>query len=199
MAFKIPFPVFTRKCPSLLSNTDVKDLNLPDFTKKDFTDVLLIGQGSFGKVFKGIQNGKTYVIKELSEADPGSMEIKLFVKEAEILKSVQNHENIVNILGFSKDECSILLNYVEFSFKDIGIDQQSVPSLKDFLKTLDRLYDFQGFDHCQQSVTCDISRGFEFLHSKDVVHRDLKPDNILTSNSHLSKYSCIRYSGNVGN
>jgi hypothetical protein len=42
-------------------------LNLPDFQRKDFTDLMMIGQGSFGKVYRGRKNGYDFVIKELAD------------------------------------------------------------------------------------------------------------------------------------
>lgn len=44
------------------------------------------------------------------------------------------------------DNC-ILLEYVSFDYKKIGIDNDSVSNLKHFLTTCDRLSDFAGFEH----------------------------------------------------
>ena len=113
-----------------------------------------------------------------------SVEKKLFLKEAKILKSVIGHENVVKILGFSYFDCGILLEFCEFSFKELGIEVDPVSDLKAFLKKCDRLFDFKGFQHLQYYLAFDISSGLEFLHRNDIVHRDLKPENVLVSNNH---------------
>ena len=103
MAFKVPLPVAVGKgkpC-TRLPQLQLTKLELPDFQKRDFADLKLIGQGSFGKVFQGQRNGSDFVIKELTDKNPSQEEERLFIKEAEMLKLVQGHENIVQIRGFS--------------------------------------------------------------------------------------------------
>jgi serine/threonine protein kinase len=52
------------------------------------------------------------------------------------------------------------------------------------LLTCDHLFDFRGFDHFQFFIARDVVKGLEFLHAKQIAHRDLKLDNILVSNLH---------------
>jgi hypothetical protein len=67
MAFKLP--VVAKQRPALLKASECADLKLPDFQKADFSDLHMIGQGSFGKVLCVMQNNTKYVIKELSDAN----------------------------------------------------------------------------------------------------------------------------------
>ncbi len=86
MAFKIPLPVAARGVNTLLfrvPQSAAKQLNLPDFQKKEFTDITMIGQGSFGKVFKGRKDGHDFVIKQLAAENASPEDQRLFVKEAE--------------------------------------------------------------------------------------------------------------------
>ena len=184
MAFKIPLPV-VRKNPQRLPEQlwPSTDIGLPNFERDEFTDLVLIGEGSFGKVYRGVREGSLFVIKQLSNSCSSMIEKKLFIKEAEILKSLQGHENVVQIRGFSPVH-GILMDYVQFDFVTIGIEHERVSSLKDFLNTCDNLNDFQGFVHLSCHLAADICVGLGFLHSKNVVHRDLKPENILLSNNH---------------
>ena len=160
------------------------NLQLPDFNKADFNNSSLIGQGSFGKVFRAEKNGKSYVIKELTDTTASSSDRRLLIKEAEMLKVVKGHENIVGIQGFSIADCAILMDFVSFSFTKLGIEHESVSTVKSFLSACDSISDFISFEHVPFFIAMDVCCGLEFLHDKNIVHRDLKPDNILISNQH---------------
>ena len=98
--------------------------------------------------------------------------------ETAIPKRGQN--NIIQICGFSTIENSILLEYMAFSFQKLGIEHDSVHSLKDFLFVCDDINDYNKFYHVQDYLASDIINGV--FHG--IAHRDLKPDNILVSNLH---------------
>jgi len=67
MSFKVPLPVALRKSHShVVMQPQLSDL--PDFRKSDFTQLVLIGQGTYGKIYRGFRNGSQFVIKEM--ADP---------------------------------------------------------------------------------------------------------------------------------
>jgi hypothetical protein len=69
MAFKIPLPVACKKPQTLpkLQPCEYATLQLPDFRKSDLTDITLIGQGSFGKVYRATRNDSVFVMKELTD------------------------------------------------------------------------------------------------------------------------------------
>lgn len=186
MSFKVPLP--TKRTKTDLRSRVIAAENgnddLPSFSKNDFSDITLIGQGAYGKVLKCKKNENTYVIKELACKDSNPLESKLFRKEAELLKSLSGHDNIVQIFGFNNNENSMLVEFMTFDFSRIGIEQDPVFNLKEFLIACDSISDFHGFAHTQYFLAKDIIEGVSFLHSKGIAHRDLKPDNILVSNRH---------------
>lgn len=65
MAFKVPLlKVLANQHPSKLYEQPVgSQLNLPIFNKTDLLNSTLVGQGTFGKVFKCVKDGETYVMK----------------------------------------------------------------------------------------------------------------------------------------
>ncbi|CAG2194696.1 unnamed protein product [Mytilus edulis] len=85
-SFKVNLSVLKKHNTAINMAKDTS-LGLPTFSKKDYTDLVMIGNGSYGKVFQGPKDGKSFVIKELCVGEVTDSEIKLFRKEAKLLKS----------------------------------------------------------------------------------------------------------------
>ncbi len=188
MAFKVPLPkvIVNPHRSTSCANPVVSQLNLPDFRKSDLSNVTLIGQGAFGKVFKCVKDGETYVLKENVDGNPDSSEIRLFLKEAGLMKMLKGHENVVEIHGFSQRDNAMLLEYVSFSFGCLGIERDVVSTLKELIDACDTMNNFSGYEHLHLYIATDVAAGLHFLHSRNVAHRDLKPANVLVSNSHYA-------------
>lgn len=79
-----------------------------------------------------------------------------------------------------------MMEYVFFDFFPFGIDKKvsSLTYLLDFIHEQDQVSPFSEFQLC---IAKDIANGLSFLHSHSVVHRDLKPDNILVTNQHYTQ------------
>lgn len=186
MAFRMNLPIFKKQARLQVSNRSPSwTFGLPPFEKKDFSNISFIGAGSYAKVYKVVKENKTFVIKELH--DNSSQECKLFQKEVQLLKSLSGHENIIQIHGFSVVKNSMLLDYMAFSFRKLGIDEDDAHNLKEFLNTLHRGDYVDSFCHFQYHFAKDVANGLQFLHEKGIAHRDLKPDNILICNSHYQE------------
>ena len=79
---------------------------LKEINRCNFTLGYLLGQGHFGKVFKGIatgldhSNSKTCVAVKTTNSTSNKDEILSLVSEAKILSNLEMHLNLVNLVGF---------------------------------------------------------------------------------------------------
>ncbi|KAA1091913.1 ATP binding [Puccinia graminis f. sp. tritici] len=142
----------------------------------------LIGQGSFGSVYLGMHalNGTLMAVKQVerpsgtshNEERKKSM-LGALVREIEFLKELQ-HTNIVQYLDSSADNAffNIFLEYVPGG---------SVSTL---------LKNYGSFEEALvNSFTRQILDGLIYLHSKEIIHRDIKGANILVDNKGVIKIS----------
>ena len=98
---------------------------IPNYNIHDVSSKTLIGQGAFGKVFKATYQQKSVVLKVLSDVDE-----KDIVKEARFLYHLK-HENLVEFVGISLEEHSLMLEYMRFDFA-IFENKQSSQTLRNF-------------------------------------------------------------------
>lgn len=125
-----------------------------------------LGRGGMGVVYRATQTtlDRTVAIKMLSPQFAGSSEhLSRFRREAEVLARLQ-HENIVHIYDVEEVAGSfcIVMEYV------------AGPSLGQLLAQSPTLPPATVRD-----IGARLASGLEAAHRKGVVHRDLKPDNIL--------------------
>lgn len=135
----------------------------------------VIGSGGMSVVFKAEDTvlNKTVAVKLLKEDkqnDPAY--IRSFINESKAV-AMLSHENIVHIYDVSvKDKIQyIVMEYIE------GI------TLKNYLKRKGGILDWRE----TLSITEQILRALDHAHSKGVIHRDIKPQNIMLLRNGLIK------------
>ena len=127
-----------------------------------------IGSGGMAVVYKGVQEslGRTVAIKALrSSVCKEDDAVARFEREAGSLASFQ-HENIITVYDFFPQGGSlfIVMEYVE------GID------LYDLREKCDRLpADIVGI------ISLQVARALDYAHFRGLIHRDVKPANIIIS------------------
>jgi len=157
---------------------------IPTFSRADLTNVSLLGSGSYGKVYAATYQGRKVVLKEPVDRRPTENVASLFRKEAQLLHSVRGHDNVVGLVAFDPSKLSFLMQFCSLSFEKLSIEQPAVHSMKDLMITLDDLADITSLQHMVNVLVSDVAAGLRFLHSRNIVHHDIKPDNILVTNQH---------------
>ena len=135
-----------------------------------------IGAGGMGTVYKGYQKSldREVAIKLLNPALVDNTEfIKRFEREAKSIAKI-SHPNIVSVLDFGQnDEDGVYYMVIEFvdgtSLAKLIAEKLVVP-LEEFLPII---------------IQC--LAGLQHVVMQGVIHRDIKPDNILIENSGVAK------------
>ncbi|XP_059296829.1 probable serine/threonine-protein kinase PBL26 [Lycium ferocissimum] len=147
---------------------------------KNFRSECLIGEGGFGRVYKGHLNktGQTVAVKQLDRN--GLQGNREFLVEV-LMLSLLHHTNLVNLIGYCADGDQRLLVY----------EYMPMGSLEDHLLDLepDRI-PLDWFS--RMKIALHAAKGLEYLHHKanpPVIYRDLKSSNILLDKEYNAKLS----------
>ncbi len=131
----------------------------------------ILGKGSFGIVHKALnKNGADVAAKRIDFTDKSKKHLPEMASDLQKLVKL-NDENIAQIYEVVQEKATIwvfmelcchgdLVNYLQ------GDEAASSVSANEKLKLM-----------------LDIAKGVEYLHRNNVIHRDVKPKNILVSNS----------------
>ncbi|CAB4292929.1 unnamed protein product [Prunus armeniaca] len=140
----------------------------------DLEEIRELGSGTYGAVFHGKWKGSDVAIKRIKSScfagRPSERErlIADFWKEALILGSL-HHPNVVSFYGIVRDgPDGSLATVTEFMVNG---------SLKQFLQKKDRTIDRRK----RLIIAMDAAFGMEYLHGRNIVHFDLKCENLLVN------------------
>ncbi|KAH7851779.1 hypothetical protein Vadar_016413 [Vaccinium darrowii] len=138
-----------------------------------FSESKLIGEGSYGKVYRCNLN-KTPVAVKVLHSDAFE-KIKEFLTEIEVLSQIR-HPHIVSLLGACPEIGCLVYEYMENgSLQDFVSDQSSRHPLPWFVRF---------------RIAFEVACGLAFLHNSKpdpIIHRDLKPGNIFLDRNYVSK------------
>jgi len=134
---------------------------------KKYIIVNKIGGGSFGDIFLGmdLKSGDQVAIKVEKNSKRSVLH-----QEAKLINYLTKHAVFPNGAGYPR-------------FRWYGIWGKYNILVMDVLgKSLERLFDYCGRQFSLKTVLMladQMIRRLEFLHSKNIIHRDIKPDNFL--------------------
>ena len=187
---------------------------IPKNGKKYF----LLGNGNFGyaEKMKSKKDNKFYAIKKI-DIKSKKFKQKDFTRETKIMLDL-NHENIIKFYGYFKDKeridkykeifTEIYSKKKQYKNKLEALEKETEDkevyclvmefaqngSLEDYYKNYKQNFsDKEHFTPLDQNIIIKIFKqilnGLKYLHKRNIIHRDIKPDNILLDEENNVKIS----------
>ncbi|XP_006004463.1 RAF proto-oncogene serine/threonine-protein kinase isoform X2 [Latimeria chalumnae] len=166
---KTPVPAHREKAPG--SSTQEKNKirsrvqrDSSYYWEIEASEVMLltrIGSGSFGTVYKGKWHGDV-AVKILKVTDPTPEQFHAFRNEVAVLRKTR-HVNILLFMGYmTKGNLAIVTQWCEGSslYKHLHVQETKFQMI-------------QLIDIARQAA-----QGMDYLHAKNIIHRDMKSNNI---------------------
>ncbi|XP_069002704.1 serine/threonine-protein kinase 36 [Embiotoca jacksoni] len=132
----------------------------------------LVGEGSFGQVYKGRKKctGQVVALKFMPKVGRSEKELRSLKREIEIMRGLQ-HPNIVQLFDSFETEAEVVVvtEYAEGQLFQILEDDGNLPESQ------------------VREIACQLVSALYYLHSHRILHRDMKPQNILLGKSGVVK------------
>jgi serine/threonine-protein kinase len=153
------------------SPSAIRPLALPDIIDGRYRVLARLGAGSMGIVLRAedlfLQRPVAIKVVEPSP-DPGTLQ--RFVKEAQALAQVR-HENVVQVYAFGPFQSSSYL----------AMELVAGPTLEALIDAHSRAGETMPLPRAI-SILRAIGKGLEAVHARRLVHRDVKPANVIIEN-----------------
>ena len=125
-----------------------------------------IGEGSFGKVFKGRRkySGQIVALKFITKRGKTEKDLNNLRQEIDILRGL-HHENIILLLDSfeTPHEFCVVTEFAQGELFEILEDDHNLPESE------------------VRKISQQLVQSLHYLHSHRIIHRDMKPQNILIS------------------
>ncbi|RGB31318.1 hypothetical protein C1646_817368 [Rhizophagus diaphanus] len=157
-------------------DNSISEEHIKSYKYSDFTNIQNIGKGAYGNVVRANwkNSSRFFAIKSFNNDEHTLKEV---VKELKLLRSVDDHENIIRLYGIIKiedtthqvNEYSLVLEYANNG------------TLNTYLNNY---YDGLGWND-KYRLALQLASAVEFLHEKEIIHRDLHANNILVHQNNI--------------
>ena len=148
--------------------------SLPLFIKQDFIKIdgveksgkhaklTLIGEGSYAQVFSFKDNfyNKKFILKR-AKRDLNDKELERFKREFTTIESLSS-PYIIQVYRYNDDKNEYIMEYMDFTLRKY-IEKNNSKITKETRKL----------------IANQILRAFKYVHSKNLFHRDISPENVL--------------------
>lgn len=167
----------TREISGLLDDDDVNEIKFEDLVL-----IEQIGKGSFGRVWKGKYLGTDVAVKQIFRETNQEKELQQYI-DREINISKMRHPHLVQLIGVCSQPNCIYLVTELITGGDLW------KHLKD--------HKFEMNWGLRTRVAMDLAKALTFLHSKNVIHRDIKSKNCLVDSAWKIKLCDFGFSRKV--
>ena len=143
----------------------------------DFAIIKELGKGSYGTVYtvKSLINSNIYVMKKMILNHLKPKQQQECYREVSILKKV-SHKNVIKYYSSFLDK-EIL--YIIMEYAELGDLYSLIKHYKKHLKNFDEFNLWR--------IAYEILNGLEYLHSQNIIHRDIKCLNLFITKDHHIK------------
>ncbi|KAL6070635.1 Testis associated actin remodelling kinase 2 [Balamuthia mandrillaris] len=135
-----------------------------DFSQLKFLEQIAVG--AFGTIRRGQYLGLEVAIKTVFPEDDDDLALMYLDREINVLKAIR-HPNVVQFIGISDDSSNNLIHIVTEYMKNGDLRKKlKDPEVKLSWKQ-------------KTQIAYELATALAYLHSKNIIHRDLKSKNIL--------------------
>ncbi|EJW04030.1 CMGC/CDK/CDC2 protein kinase [Edhazardia aedis USNM 41457] len=135
---------------------------------EEYEKIAKLGEGTYGIVYKVRckKTGNIFALKKIRLDDEQEGIPSTTIREISLLKTLK-HSTIINLMkvSYSQDKLFLIFDFIETDLRklldDLNYQQKTLP------------------ENIVKKISQQILTAVNFCHSKGVLHRDIKPQNIL--------------------
>jgi len=143
----------------------------------------MIGEGSFGRVYRGRRrfSGHTVALKFISKNNRSKKEIESLKRELSIMEDLK-HPNIICMFDSfeTEDEVVVVMEQAEGELFQVLEDDQNLD------------------ESMIRNIAAQLVSALYYLHSNRILHRDMKPQNILIGKGGVIKLCDFGFARTMG-
>eukprot|EP00096_Caligus_rogercresseyi_P001014 TRINITY_DN115_c2_g1_i4.p1 TRINITY_DN115_c2_g1~~TRINITY_DN115_c2_g1_i4.p1 ORF type:complete len:700 (+),score=275.41 TRINITY_DN115_c2_g1_i4:2145-4244(+) len=166
--------------PPVAKRIRVSDIHISRYSK-EFVELQSLASGEYGcvKVARHRLDGMVYAIKVTKKViQPCSHAEHVAMNEVFAHAAIMKHKHVIRYFNSWVENCQV---YIQTEYCEGGSLQSSI----DTYRKRNRRFPESEL----RTILSQIAKGLHYIHSKDMVHMDIKPENIFIAVEHPSSPS----------